>query len=79
MVSLRTQSGRLKKHLRELAPPGMDSATYAALVSATEPEIGAPGRFAKLARAKDKLPFGKRSKDPQEIAVDLESAQEELK
>lgn len=28
LVSLRTQSGRLKAHLRELPPPGVDAAEY---------------------------------------------------
>ncbi|WP_193107418.1 hypothetical protein [Brachybacterium sp. FME24] len=41
LVSLRTQSGRLKQHLRELPPPGVDAAEYRGAVIATDEEAAA--------------------------------------
>lgn len=47
LVSLRTQSGRLKQHLRELPPPGVDAAQYRrAVIAADEEEIFAARRLA---------------------------------
>lgn len=47
LVSLRTQSGRLKQHLRELPPPGVDAAQYRrAVIAADEEEFFAARRLA---------------------------------
>lgn len=46
LVSLRTQAGRLKEHLRRLPPPGVDAAEYESAVSAGDEKAGdAAGRF----------------------------------
>lgn len=47
LISLRTQSGRLKQHLRELPPPGVDAAEYRRAVETTDEEAAAAvGRLA---------------------------------
>lgn len=50
LVSLRTQSGRLKEHLRELPPPGVDAAEYRSAVEAADAEVAAATGRLTLAR-----------------------------